>query len=98
MPTYMVEYTYDDRSHLRDAHRPEHRAYLAGLVQTGRMIAFGRYDDTGSPGALLIVESNTAEEVEEMVRRDPYVTQDLVTKLRVRRWAATWGRAPAPVS
>ena len=99
MPTYMVEYIYDDRSHLRDAHRPEHRAYLASLVQTGKMIAFGRYDDTESPGALLLFESSTSEEVEGMVRRDPDVTQGLSqlrAGIRGRRFFPPRPLPPAP--
>jgi uncharacterized protein YciI len=87
MPHWVIEYAYDDRSHLRDQHRPAHRAYLGGLLATGEMVAFGRYDDADAPGALLLATAETKDEVEDMVRRDPFVIQGLVPTYRVRRWA-----------
>lgn len=93
MPHWVIEYTYDERAHLRDQHRPAHRAYLGGLLATGDMVAFGRYDDAEAPGALLIAEAETKESVEEMVRRDPFVIQGLVPAHRVRRWAGEFRQA-----
>ena len=87
MPHWVIEYSYDQRSHLRDQHRPAHRAYLGGLLATGDMVAFGRYDDSDAPGALLLATAETKDEVETMVRRDPFVIQGLVPSYRVRRWA-----------
>ncbi len=98
MPTYIVEYTYGENSHLRDAHRPEHRAYLSSLVQTGKMVAFGRWDDVDAPGALLIFEAADEAEVDALVARDPFVMQGLVPFKRTRRWAGTWGALPSPAS
>lgn len=93
MAHWVIEYTYDDKSQLRDQHRPAHRAYLAGLADTGDMVAYGRYDDADAPGALLIACAETVDEVEQMVRRDPFVIQGLVPEHRIRRWAATFADA-----
>jgi len=93
MPLWVIEYTYDERAHLRDQHRPAHRAYLGGLLDTGDMLAFGRYDDAEAPGALLIARAESKEQVEDMVRRDPFVIQGLVPAHRIRRWAGQIGQA-----
>lgn len=90
MPHWVIEYVYDDKSQLRDQYRPAHRAYLAGLAETGEIVAFGRYDDADSPGALLIAHAESLEDVELIVRRDPFVIQGLVPQHRIRRWAATF--------
>ncbi|MCJ7827255.1 MAG: YciI family protein [Demequinaceae bacterium] len=91
MPTYMIEYTYDDRTEERMSHRPDHLAYLNGLVDTGTMLAFGRFDDDGEPGALLIVETDDSETVEGIVSHDPYVVSGLVPSHRIRSWPVIWG-------
>jgi len=93
MPLWVIEYTYDERAHLRDQHRPAHRAYLGGLLDTGDMLAFGRYDDAEAPGALLIARAESKEQAEDMVRRDPFVIQGLVPAHRIRRWAGQIGQA-----
>lgn len=95
MTLWMVEYTYDSRAHLRDQHRPAHRAYLSGLVETGHMAAFGRFDDAQAPGALLIVAADSEAAVNDMLDRDPFVIHGLVPERRVRQWAGTWGAIPA---
>lgn len=91
MPTYMIEYTYDDRTDERMSHRPDHLNYLNGLVEEGIMLAFGRFDDDGEPGALLMVTADDPESVEDLIRHDPYVVAGLVPSHRVRRWAGVWG-------
>ncbi|MBN2177105.1 MAG: hypothetical protein JW722_05540 [Demequinaceae bacterium] len=91
MPTYTIEYDYDDRTEERMAVRPDHLAYLNELVDEGTMLAFGRYDDDGEPGALLIVEADDADEVEELIRHDPYVIAGLVPSHRIRNWPVIWG-------
>ena len=87
MPHWVIEYSYDDRTHLRDQYRQEHRAYLGGLLAEGDMFAFGRYDDAGAPGALLLASAETEEAVRRMVARDPFVIQGLVPDFTVRKWA-----------
>jgi uncharacterized protein YciI len=91
MSTYTIEYTYDDRAEERNAVRPDHLNYLNGLVSAGTMLAFGRYNDDGEPGALLIVEAVNSDAVENLVRNDPYVIAGLVPSHDIRSWPAIWG-------
>lgn len=94
MAQWMVEYSYDAQDARRDEHRAAHRAYLASLVDTGQMLAYGRFDDEQSPGALLLVEAPSSADVEALTAQDPFVQQSLVPDIRMRRWAGTWGAVP----
>lgn len=91
MTTFMIEYAYDERSDERDALRPAHRAYLAALAEQGTMLAYGRYDDGGAPGALLVCEAEDLDAVESVLAADPYMEAGLVPEHRIRIWPAVWG-------
>lgn len=93
MATWTIEYAYDERSDARDLHRPAHREYLAALADQGEMLVYGRYDDDGAPGALLVCEAGEREDVESIVAGDPFVAAGLVQEHRIRRWPATWAKA-----
>ncbi|WP_084102025.1 YciI family protein [Demequina sp. NBRC 110051] len=90
MTDWMIEYVYDDRSDERDRLRPEHRAHLASLAAAGSMPAYGRFDDEGPAGALLIGRAETVADVEAMLDGDPFWTAGLITERRIRRWPAVW--------
>lgn len=53
------------------AHRADHLAYIQEQFEEGRIFAKGPFVD-GS-GGLVIYQANTIEEVEEIVKQDPYV-------------------------
>lgn len=91
MATWSIEYNYNDRADDRDQHRPAHREYLAALAEQGTMLAYGRFDDDGAPGALLVCEAPTAEDVEAILAADPFMVEGLVSSHQVRHWPATWG-------
>ncbi len=88
---WAVQYTYDDQAERRDQVRPAHREYLTALVDTGEMLAFGRFEDHLAPGALLLVKAPTREAVNALVSRDPFVTEGLVPEYTIRHWVGTWG-------
>src|SRR5690554_725523 len=90
MATWTIEYAYDDRSDERDRHRPAHREYLNSLLANGDLLSYGRYDDDGAPGALLVCEAPDVPAVEALIAGDPFVTAGLVPEHRIRRWAAVW--------
>ncbi len=60
MPPYAVRYTYDERTDVRDRVRPEHRAYLASLVEHGALLGCGPFTD-GEPGALLVFSADSPD-------------------------------------
>lgn len=95
MPTYAVEYEYDDRSAERDRVRPEHRAFLRGLHDDGALLASGPWTGPdATPGALLLVRAASADEALGTLDADPFVRAGLVTGRSAREWdpvIGPWG-------
>ena len=90
MTTYAVRYTYDERSDVRDAVRPEHRAYLARLRAEGALHVSGPFVG-GEPGAMLIFEAPDAERLAELLAADPFAREGLVAHTDVREWSVVVG-------
>ena len=77
----------------RDAVRPQHRAYLAGL---DALVLSGPTDDDG---AVLVFEAGTAEEVHAMLDADPFTTAgDVVAQRSVVGWTVVLGSARAALT
>lgn len=91
MTTYAVRYTYDERSDVRDAVRPEHRAYLADLLERGALHVSGPFADEGEAGALLIFEAPDADELGTLLEADPFAREGLVARTDVRAWTIAVG-------
>ena len=88
---YVLEYEVVDdyvnrRAPFREAHLTLLReAHARGVVSIGG--ALGNPPD----GALLIFRSETPSVAEDFARRDPYVTNGLITRWRVRPWNVVVG-------
>src|SRR5690606_4875734 len=95
MTTYAIRYDYDHRADELDRVRPDHRAYLAGLAEQGQVLAYGRFDDDGAPGAVLLFEADSAEQAESLVTADPFVVAGLVQRYEVRPWAGVFAPPPS---
>ncbi len=90
MPLFAVQYTYaPEKSALRDDHRTDHRAWLADLVRRGIVHSSGPFAD-GS-GALMMVEADTAVDVQDLFDQDPFAKRDLVEQRTVREWIPVFG-------
>lgn len=90
MGTYAVTYTYaPDTDAARDAHRPRHEDFLAGLHDSGRLRVSGPLDDAA--GALLVVEGGSAAEVEALLDGDPFRQEGVIAERSVRGWSIVFG-------
>ncbi|GGG43591.1 hypothetical protein GCM10011374_02440 [Kocuria dechangensis] len=90
--TFAVTYVYGGPADVLAARRPEHRAYLGGLVEQGRILASGPFDDDGAAGALLVFSAADTAEVERLTDEDPLVRHGVVTERTVRPWKVVLGR------
>ena len=72
-----------------NAHTPAHRAYLAGLHETGRLIASGPF--VPRTGGALLLRVAAEEEIAEIIAGDPFHIH-AVADHEVRVWAPTIGR------
>jgi uncharacterized protein YciI len=64
--------------------RPVHREYLSKLKEQGKLAASGPFQD-GS-GALIIYETETAEDAEALVREDPFNQNGVFVSWVIRPW------------
>lgn len=91
MPHFVVTYHYASGSEeRRDEHRPAHRQYLDGL---GGVLLAGATKSDDGPGAVLVVEAGSTDEVERLVDEDPFVTAGVVAQRSVVTWSVTTGRS-----
>jgi uncharacterized protein len=85
MTIFAVEYVYaPDSAPTRDQHRPEHRAWLNGLVDTGEVLASGPFQD--GAGALLIFKAENEESLNQLLTQDPFNTVGVIAGLKTTAW------------
>lgn len=90
MSLYAVRYHYSDDTAGRDEHRPAHRDFLSGLATEGVLVASGPLAEA-PPQALLLLEGESAEQVRDLLREDPFAQQGLIETVEVREWDVVIG-------
>ena len=91
MSRYAVIYRYSDDSAALDEHRPVHREYLRSLFESGKIVVSGPLGEGGRPGALLILDAGSADEVAELLDRDPFYPRGLIVEREIRGWTPAFG-------
>lgn len=95
MPVFAVIYHYDpDKHDLRMEKRPEHRALLNSLADSGTILAGGAWADDGAPGAILVAQGPDKAAVEAAFDKDPYHTLGVIAEREIRQWAQLFGPWP----
>ena len=81
----------------RQPYRRAHLQYAQPLVERGELVLAGALAEPVD-SAVLLFESETPAVAERFAAGDPYVTEGLVTRWRVRPWTTVVGpRAAVPV-
>jgi hypothetical protein len=75
----------DDFIERRAAIRTSHLELIHAARDRGDLLMAGAFQDPAD-GTLLVFRVESASEVEDFAKADPYVTEGLVTDWRVRRW------------
>ena len=78
----IIEYTTDTAKIA--ATRPAHREYLKTLLDSGRLAISGPFAD--DRGGILVYEADSAEQVENMLRDDPFTKAGVFEKWQIREW------------
>ncbi|MCT1460169.1 YciI family protein [Aestuariimicrobium sp. p3-SID1156] len=92
MSFFAVTYTYSDDVDARDRLRPEHRAHLASLADSGELYASGPCPGTTPASALLIFRVDSAEKVEELLDADPFQKNGIVAQRSIVEWDPVIGQ------
>ncbi|HSP59995.1 MAG TPA: YciI family protein [Ornithinimicrobium sp.] len=93
MAIFVVHYTYSDDTAARDEHRSAHREFLGTLADEGVVLISGPYAavDEAPDAALLVLRGDSAAELVELMREDPFQQQGLVEQVAVREWTPVLG-------
>lgn len=93
MSLFVVHYSYSDDTAARDEHRPAHREFLSGLAADGVVVLSGPYAAVpeAPDAALLVLRGDSAAELVELLREDPFQQQGLVEQVAVREWTPVLG-------
>jgi hypothetical protein len=94
MSLFAVHYSYSDDTTARDEHRPAHREFLSALAGDGVVLLSGPYAavDEAPDAALILVRGESAAEIVELLREDPFQQQGLVEQVAVREWSPIIGQ------
>lgn len=88
MKYFAVHYQYPDGAEEIVRLRPEHRAWLATLAETDRLVGSGPYID-GQGGALIVIrmsDTATLRDAEKLMDNDPFTRDGALTGRVVREW------------
>jgi uncharacterized protein len=85
----LIYETVDGYLERRQPFRAAHLAHAERARREGRLLLAGAYDPPD--GALLVFRCDSAAEVEEFVKNDPYVVNGLIRSWRVRKWTVVIG-------
>ena len=79
----------------RAPYREEHLALVREFVATKELVLGGAFADPAD-GAVVVFDVKDRGRIEEFVKRDPYVANQLVTRWRIRPWTVVAGTAHVP--
>lgn len=93
---YLLFYDYVENAVERRApFREEHLRLAREAVGRGELLMGGAFADPVD-GAALVFRAEDASVVEAFVRRDPYVTNGVVRRWRLRPWTVVVGALAPP--
>lgn len=78
----------------RAPHRKQHLEYCRAACARGELLLGGALADPVD-GAVLLFQADSPEAAERFARSDPFVTNGLVTRWRVRCWTTVVGETAA---
>lgn len=91
MPLFVLMFRYVEDAALVSEHRPEHREYLQTFLERGELLAAGPLGEPGPAGGLLLLQVESADRVEEILKGDPFYTQGVITEHMVQEWTLAFG-------
>lgn len=66
------------------AARPAHREYLKTLLDSNRLVISGPFGDDS--GGILVYEAASPEQVEALIRDDPFAKSGVFVSWKVQQW------------
>ena len=94
MSTLLLYEVVSDHAERRKPLREEHLRLVEEAHERGDLVLAGAHTDEAGTieGAVLVFASDDFSIAEAFARADPYVTNGLVTRYRVRKWSIVAGK------
>ena len=89
MPVFAVTYVYSATSDQLNEIRPIHREWLAGILESGQLLASGPMVD--NPEALLIFAADSASDLSQLLDNDPFDIAGFIVSRSVQQWNPVFG-------
>ena len=89
MPVFAVTYLYSATPEQLDQIRPIHRQWLAGLLESGQLLASGPM--INNPESLLIFRSESATELASVLDHDPFDIAGFIGSRSIQQWNPVFG-------
>ncbi|MFI5086299.1 MAG: YciI family protein [Actinomycetales bacterium] len=92
MPNFVVTYRYGAGSAAgRDTNRPAHVDFLTGQFEAKRLLVSGPFGPDEDPGAVLVWNAASKEELLPLINQDPFHANGLIADRDVRQWNVAFG-------
>lgn len=91
MALFALIYEYIEDADLVAAHRPEHRAYLAGLFEAGQLLVAGPLGAPGTPRGLLVLDVEREADVLAIAQADPFTARGVIVDHSIGAWTLSFG-------
>lgn len=91
MALFALLYRYVDDPALVASRRPEHRAYLQEVYDRGNIVVAGPLGAPGPPGALVILDVDSADDAHAIADADPFTVTGVVAERSVHEWTLPFG-------
>ncbi|MFD8879016.1 hypothetical protein CJ204_05145 [Corynebacterium xerosis] len=85
MTIYAVSYRYDPTDPRIAEVRPDHRAFIAGLKDEGKIIGSGPHPDAEG-GALIVIRVDDGEDPASVMDADPFHVGGVLDDRAIREW------------
>lgn len=89
MGIYVVNYLYSASADELNEVRPIHRQWLAGLLDSGELLASGPMID--NPEALLIFSAESAAKLSALLDNDPFDIAGFIGTRTIQEWNPVFG-------
>ena len=89
MPVFAVSYGYGATADQLNEVRPIHREWLAGLLESGQLLASGPMVD--NPEALLIFSADSVSDLAELLDNDPFDIAGYIESRSIQQWNPVFG-------
>jgi len=89
MSTFVVTYTYGVDPIELNLIRPDHRIWLGEQLEAKRLLASGPMVDRQA--ALLIFESDSIEELNALLNKDPFEIAGMISERTIEQWNPVFG-------